>query len=108
MRDSAREVAQIVDRGVERYGLGDVAGAAQAFREALQLQPDDLRVRSYLEWVEFRMRAEQRPAPVDKDEDSQALVQALAMMDPDPGPGATAPGSGRARAEEDDVTHERR
>lgn len=88
MRDSAREVQQIVERGVERYGLGDVAGAAEAFRQAALLKPDDLRVRAYLAWVEFRLRGEQAPAA---DDEAQALASAIAL-------GLISGGQGEAQA----------
>jgi hypothetical protein len=82
MRDSAREVAALVDRGAERYALGDVSGAAALWREARTMAPDDLRVRSYLEWAEFLLQSKPGASPATvarrTPTEEEALSTALA------------------------------
>ncbi|MCS6915758.1 MAG: hypothetical protein NZ890_21325 [Myxococcota bacterium] len=51
-QDAARAVAL----GVERYGGGDLEGAAAEFRRALKLWPDHPRARLFLGWVQRCLR----------------------------------------------------
>ncbi|MCA9680047.1 MAG: hypothetical protein KC464_33760, partial [Myxococcales bacterium] len=45
------EVDRLVERGLERYGAGDIDGALAAWQEALGVDPDDMRAGAYLEYV---------------------------------------------------------
>lgn len=55
---TAREIADMIDRGAERYSEGDVRSAAELWRHALELAPNDLRARAYLAWAEARLAAD--------------------------------------------------
>src|SRR5690242_13412361 len=45
------EVDQLVDYGLERYGLGDVDGALVAWERALAIDPDEARAAAYVDYV---------------------------------------------------------
>ena len=47
-----RRVDDLVERGLERYGAGDMEGALTQWRDALALQPDHERAANYLEYVQ--------------------------------------------------------
>jgi hypothetical protein len=49
--DPRRAAAERIERGIERYGEGDLAGAEQAFQEALTLVPGHSRALRCLQWV---------------------------------------------------------
>lgn len=46
-----RAAAQRIERGIERYGAGDLAGALAEFEEALKLYPASARAQQYSSWV---------------------------------------------------------
>ncbi|MSP63997.1 MAG: hypothetical protein EXR72_27375 [Myxococcales bacterium] len=55
---ATRELAEIIDRGADRYDAGDLEGAALLWREALALSPEDVRARAYLAWALARLADE--------------------------------------------------
>jgi hypothetical protein len=46
-----RAAAERLERGIERYGEGDLAGALAQFDQALALHPTSARSRQYATWV---------------------------------------------------------
>ena len=81
---NAREIAEMIDRGAEYYSDGDVRSAADLWRRAVELAPEDLRVRAYLAWAEARLAAdtgsERRHAPPDPVE-QEPVTTARGLMD---------------------------
>jgi hypothetical protein len=78
-RKDTRSAAERIERGIERYGDGDLAASALEFEEALRLSPGHTRARALLAWVRdvaAGVRAgEKRPA---LDEDAvRAVAEAL-------------------------------
>ncbi len=47
-----RRIDDLVERGLERYGAGDMEGALTQWRHVLALQPDHERASNYLEYVQ--------------------------------------------------------
>jgi hypothetical protein len=50
-RPDLRAAGEHLEKGIERYGDGDLVAAAVEFEEALRLAPDHARARQYLAWV---------------------------------------------------------
>jgi len=47
-----RRIGELIDRGLECYGAGDMEGALAQWKHALALDPDNERAANYLEYVE--------------------------------------------------------
>ena len=47
-----RRIDELIDRGLECYGAGDMEGALSQWKHALALDPDNERAANYLEYVE--------------------------------------------------------
>jgi putative thioredoxin len=99
--------------GQESLGLGDIGGAAQAFAEALQLAPENVKAigglaRCYLAGGDAdRAREVAAMAPADaKDPDLESVRAALALADAAPPLAEAAPFEARLAADDDD--HEAR
>src|SRR5579872_3613999 len=64
--DRFQQAARAVSAGLLRYGAGDLRGAAEELRRALQLAPDYPRAQRYLGWVQRCLREQgpgRPPAP---------------------------------------------
>ena len=76
-----RAAAQRIERGIERYAEGDLAGALDEFEEALKLYPSSGRARQYTSWVrdvQTGARSIDPPRSTALDEDAlRAVNEAL-------------------------------
>src|SRR5437899_10311095 len=75
-----RAAAERLERGIERYGDGDLVAAAVEFEEALKLSPDHGRARQYLSWVKDVL-AGTRGTNKKKDLDEDAVRAVTEALD---------------------------
>src|SRR5689334_7384026 len=71
--DRAARIEALRVRGMERYAVDDLRGAAACWRQASELIPDDIQLRGYLDWAEWRLQkasAEILPRHLDRVPDS--------------------------------------
>jgi hypothetical protein len=74
-----RGAAERLERGIERYGEGDLVAAAVEFEEAIRLAPEHARARQYLSWVRDVLagtRGSGRKKELDEDA-VRAVTEAL-------------------------------
>ena len=105
------EVAQILDMAKESLELGDIGGAAQAFAQALQMEPDNLKAiaglaRCYLNGGDIERASEvvDMAPPGAKDADLDSVKAALALA----AQGAAETGGLEQRLAADPDDHEAR
>jgi len=72
-----REAAAIIERAVDAYGAGDLAGSTRLFEEALQVMPDHARAQLYLGWVRELSSGLKKLDGLD-EETLQAITDTLA------------------------------
>ena len=74
-----RAAAERLEKGIERYGDGDMVAAAVEFEEALRLSPEHSRAAQYLAWVKDVLAGTRGPnKKKDLDEDAvRAITEAL-------------------------------
>ncbi len=51
MRRDPSDIDRLIEEGLDRYGSGDIDGALLAWERALELEPDNEQVNSYVEYV---------------------------------------------------------
>lgn len=69
---AAQEAAAAIRHGVERYGAGDLEGAAAELERALELVPADPRAQKYLGWVRRCLRLQGAAASSERSAASAA------------------------------------
>src|SRR5262245_44876815 len=64
-----RSVAEHIERGLERYGRGELVAAIVEWESALKLDPSNLRARQYIQYVRenFEVLADQFGRVVQSD-----------------------------------------
>jgi hypothetical protein len=79
-----RAAAERLERGIERYGEGDLVAAAVEFEEALKASPEHPRARQYLSWVKDVLAGKRGAAKKKElDEDAvRAVTEALDIDEP--------------------------
>jgi hypothetical protein len=72
-----REAAEKIERAVDAYGAGDLAGSSRLFEEALTLMPEHQRAQLYLGWVRDLSTGKKKLGGID-EETLQAIADTLA------------------------------
>src|SRR5438309_1787398 len=86
-KSEARAASERIERGIERYGDGDLRGSLSEFQEALRLQPSHTRARAYLGWVEDVLAGRRGNGKGDAlDEDAVRLVTEALDDEPEDSP----------------------
>src|SRR5262249_47385378 len=78
-KGDVRAASERIERGIERYGEGDVVAAAVEFEEALRLAPEHARAKQYLGWVKDVLNGKRNHTKKkERDEDAvRAVAEAL-------------------------------
>ena len=82
VKGDPRAASERIEKGIERYGDGDLVAAAVEFEEALRLAPEHGRARQYLSWVKDVL-AGTRGNGKKKDLDEDAVRAVTDALDSD-------------------------